>query len=107
LYYLVISSSNSFEATLELYQPDLGLHTDICYLIGLNALDVAFATASNQVLQSICNLKFATKSYCNKRGKREFNYDKQVEIDSDSSQLHIKGFVGRRRKWGYQKEIKK
>ena len=26
---------------------------------------------------------------------------------SDSSQLRAKGFVGRRRKWGYQKEIKK
>ena len=26
---------------------------------------------------------------------------------SDSSQLHTKGFVRRRRKWGYQKEIKK
>ena len=24
----------------------------------------------------------------------------------DSSQLHAKEFVGRRRKWGYQKEIK-
>jgi len=42
-----------------------------------------------------------------KKGKREFNYDKQVEMGSNSSQLHAKWFVGRRRKWGYQKEIKK
>jgi len=41
------------------------------------------------------------------RGKREFNCKKQVEMGSNSSQLHAKGFVGRRRKWGYQKEIKK
>ena len=40
------------------------------------------------------------------RGKREVSYDQQVEMGSDSSQLHAKGFVGRRRKWGYQKEIK-
>jgi len=32
------------------------------------------------------------------RGKREFNYDKQVELGSDSSQSHVKGFMGRRRK---------
>ena len=40
------------------------------------------------------------------RDKREFNCDKQREKGSDSPQLHAKGFVGRRRKWGYQKEIK-
>jgi len=43
----------------------------------------------------------------NERGKREFSCDKQVERGGDSSQLHTKGFVGRRRKWGYQKEIKR
>jgi len=43
---------------------------------------------------------------CGKRGKREFNCNKQVEMGSNSSQLHAKGFVGRRRKWEYQKEIK-
>ena len=32
------------------------------------------------------------------RGKREFNCDKQVEMGSNSPQLHAKGFVGRRRK---------
>jgi len=41
------------------------------------------------------------------RGKREVSYDKQVERSGDSSELHAKGFVGRRRKWGYQKEIKR
>ena len=40
------------------------------------------------------------------RGKREFNCDKQREKSSDSPQLHAKGFVERRRKWEYQKEIK-
>jgi len=40
------------------------------------------------------------------RGKREFSCDQQVERSSDSPQLHAKGFVGRRRKWRYQKEIK-
>ena len=53
----------SFEAILELYPPGLGLHTDICYTIGLNALDVTLTVASNHVLQSIWDLKFATKSY--------------------------------------------
>ena len=55
----------SFEAILELYPPGLGLHTDICYTISLNAFDVTLATASNHVLQSIQNLEFATKSYRN------------------------------------------
>jgi len=32
------------------------------------------------------------------RGKREFSCDKQVKKGGDSSQLHAKGFVGRRRK---------
>ena len=53
----------SFEAILELYSPGLGLHTDICYTIGLNALNVTLATASNHVLQSIWDLEFTTKSY--------------------------------------------
>jgi len=41
------------------------------------------------------------------RDKREFSCDKQVERGGDSSQLCAKGFMGRRRKWEYQKEIKK
>jgi len=40
------------------------------------------------------------------RGKREVSCDKQVERGGDSSQLHAKGFVGRRSRWGYQKKIK-
>jgi len=40
------------------------------------------------------------------REKRDFGYDKQVEVGGDSSQLYAKGFMERRRKWGYQKEIK-
>jgi len=39
------------------------------------------------------------------RGKRGFNYNKQREKGSNSSQSHAKEFMGRRRKWGYQKEI--
>ena len=41
------------------------------------------------------------------KDKREVSCDKQVERGGDSSQLRAKGFVGRRRKWGYQKEIKR
>ena len=41
-----------------------------------------------------------------KEDKREFNCDQQVEMGSDSFQLHTKGFMRRRRKWEYQKEIK-
>jgi len=41
------------------------------------------------------------------RGPLIVNCDKQVEMGSDSSQLHTKGFMERKRKWGYQKEIKK
>ena len=41
------------------------------------------------------------------RGPLIVNCDKQVEMGSDSFQLHTKGFMERKRKWGYQKEIKK
>jgi len=40
------------------------------------------------------------------KGKRDFYCDKQVQMGSNSSQLHAKEFVEKRRKWGYQKEIK-
>jgi len=33
--------------------------------------------------------------------------DLTVISSGDSPQLHAKGFMGRSRKWGYQKEIKK
>jgi len=41
-----------------------------------------------------------------KGDKRDVYCDKQVE-KAMTAQLHAKGFVGRNRKWGYQKEIKK
>jgi len=43
-------AQTSFEAILELYQPRLSLHTDICYTIGLNTLNITFARASNHIL---------------------------------------------------------
>ena len=41
-----------------------------------------------------------------KGAKRKFSCDQQVERGSDSSQLYAKEFIGRKKKWGYQKEIK-
>ena len=72
----------SFEAILELYLPGLGLHTNICYTIGLNALDVTLAAASNHILQSIWDLEFATKSY--RDAMLEFEHIYQVWEDKRS-----------------------
>jgi len=67
-------AQTSFEAILDLYQPGLGLHTDICYMISLNAFDKTLAAASNHILQSIWDLKFVTKSYCNTMSEFEHIY---------------------------------
>jgi len=51
-------------------------------MIGLNALDVTLAVASNHVLQSIWDLKFTTKSYCD--AMSEFEHIYQVWEDKRS-----------------------
>ena len=80
----------SFEAILELYPPGLGLHTDICYTIGLNALDVTLAVASNYVLQSIWDLEFATKSY--RDAMLEFEVpDRLKDVITGYSKSYIEG----------------
>jgi len=78
----MVSSSNSFEAILELYLPGLGLYTNICYMISLNALDVTLTAASNHVLQFIRDLKFTTKLYHD--AMLEFKHIYQVWEDKRS-----------------------